>query len=342
MIFNKCPPHNRKFATDYHKQVARAVFAFVIKIMSSKSNCPRLFGIVKVLILLGFAVATQPGIFAQTTSASPVLRLETGLHTAPIRRIAVDRSGRWLVTASQDKTVRVWDVHTGELVRVLRVPIGLGIEGEIIAVALSPDGNTVAVSGYLKNEDANSVLIYLFDRESGHVKNLIDKLPTIVFNLEFSLDNRFLVATLSDRGVRLYETIAYRQIGIDTDYGDSSYGADFDRSGSHLVTSCDDGFLRLYAVNASGLRLISKQKAKGGTHPYGVKFSPDGKLIAVGFADTTAVNVLNAADLGFAFAPDTTDVSNGSLSKVVWSSDGSTLYAGAHTKWTVVIRFEVG
>ena len=55
------------------------------------------------------AVAPQSG------SPQPFLRLEAGMHTAPIRRIAVDGKERFLVTASHDKSVRVWDLVTGKL-----------------------------------------------------------------------------------------------------------------------------------------------------------------------------------------------------------------------------------
>ena len=70
------------------------------------------------------------------------------MHTATINRIAVDRAGRWAVTASDDKTARIWNLASGQLVRVLRVPLGEGDEGKLYAVALSPDGALVALGGF--------------------------------------------------------------------------------------------------------------------------------------------------------------------------------------------------
>ncbi|MFM7513816.1 MAG: hypothetical protein ACKO3F_10750, partial [Cyanobium sp.] len=57
-------------------------------------------------------------------SAKPFPAIEAGMHTAQINRIAVDRAGRWAVTASHDKTARIWNLATGQLERVLRVPLG--------------------------------------------------------------------------------------------------------------------------------------------------------------------------------------------------------------------------
>jgi WD40 repeat protein len=84
---------------------------------------------------------------AGSPPAEPILRIETGMHTALIKRIAVDGLGRYLATASDDKTCRVWDIKTGEQLRVLRPPIGLGNEGRLYSVAMSPDGRYVFCAG---------------------------------------------------------------------------------------------------------------------------------------------------------------------------------------------------
>jgi hypothetical protein len=78
----------------------------------------------------------------------PFLRIETGMHTAPIRGIGVDAACRLLATASEDKTVRLWSLPDGKLQRVVRLPIGEGIAGKVYAAALSPDGRWLAAGGW--------------------------------------------------------------------------------------------------------------------------------------------------------------------------------------------------
>ena len=59
--------------------------------------------------------------WAQT--AEPILRVEVGTHNAGIWDIAIDPSNRILVTGSEDKTVRVWDISgRGQQLRILRPP----------------------------------------------------------------------------------------------------------------------------------------------------------------------------------------------------------------------------
>ena len=43
-------------------------------------------------------------------TTEPILRIETEMHTAVIGRIGIDGENRYLVTASDDKTARVWEL----------------------------------------------------------------------------------------------------------------------------------------------------------------------------------------------------------------------------------------
>src|SRR4051794_23159857 len=78
----------------------------------------------------------------------PLFRIETGGHGAPILHAGVDGAGRVLVTGSLDKTLRVWELPSGKAVRVLRPPTGPGNLGKVYAVAVSPDGRTIAAGNW--------------------------------------------------------------------------------------------------------------------------------------------------------------------------------------------------
>ena len=275
-----------------------------------------------------FRAASSPA--AEAFPAAPMLRLETGMHTAPILRIDVDRDQRFLVSGSEDKTVRIWEATTGRLLRTLRVPLGEGTLGKISGVAISPDGASVAAGGYTGYIKKGGYEIYIYGRESGEVRHVIGDLPNVIHHLKFSPDGRYLAATLwGSNGLRVYETTNYKQIAADTHYGRGSFWVDFDSSG-RLVTTCSDGHIRLYG---SDFRLIQKRPAPGGKFPFGAAFSPDGRQIAVGYEDSTRVDVLSAETLELRFSADTADVNNGNLFTVAWSQDGRFLFAaGRYTR----------
>ncbi len=52
--------------------------------------------------------------FAQTPAEAPSLVLDAGGHTAAVNRVVWTRDNRNLISVSNDKTIRVWDVATGE------------------------------------------------------------------------------------------------------------------------------------------------------------------------------------------------------------------------------------
>jgi len=264
----------------------------------------------------------------------PMLRIETGMHTAMIKAVSVDAAGRWLVTASEDKTVRVWDLagsgdEGGRVkgpapTRVLRPSIGPGNEGKLFAVAISPDGGTIACGGWTGWDWRKSTSIYLFDRATGRMLKRLDGFPDVIKALRYSQDGKRLAVALgAGEGVYLLNTADWKLAGADKAYGNDCYGLDFDREG-RLVTASWDGLVRLYDGN---FQLAAKGKAPNGERPYSVAFSGDGSKVAVGCDDSRKVAVLSGNDLTPLYIPPG-GADNGSLFSVAWSPDGAALYAG--------------
>lgn len=282
--------------------------------------------VLTVLVVIGFIFLFSDVTIQAVTefTEEPILRLETGQHTAAVNRISVDGQQRFLVSGSADKTARVYDIKTGRLLQTLRIPIEDGDVGKIYAVAISPDGSTVAIGGWT-GKKAGEISIYLLERNTGKMIRRIGGLPNCIVHLTNSPDGRYLAAMFGKaNGIRIYETRNYQQIASDTDYGDSSYWCSFDNS-NRLVTTSWDGYIRLYNAD---FKLVQKKNAPGGSKPFSAVFSPGGQKIAVGYNDSTRVDVLSANDLKLLFSANTDDVVNRDLSTVTWSTDGRYLYAG--------------
>ena len=276
------------------------------------------------LLFYGLAGAAEP-------PTEPILRIETGLHTAPIRHIAVDSGGRWLATVSDDKTLRLWDLKKVSLLQTLRPPIDKGNIGKLYSVAISPDGAYIAAGGWTLWDKGTSV--YVFQRDGGKLAHHIGGLPNVIYDLAWSPDGRYLAAGMGGKsGVRIFRTDDYAMVGQDRDYGNMVQGLDFDSRG-RLITSSYDGLLRLYQVGPGGPQLLNKKTAPGGKRPVGVRFSPDGKKIAVGYYDAPAVSLLAADSLDFIAAPEARGMGKDTgLPVVCWSADGNTLFAGGTAK----------
>jgi WD40 repeat protein len=272
---------------------------------------------------------------------APILRLNTTAHSAGIWRIATDRENRYAVTASDDKTARIWSLADGRLLNVLRVPVGDGNMGRLYAVAMTPDGGTVALGGRtgVSGTEEN---IYVFDRASGAMRARLSGLPKAVMHLAFSADGHTLAAALGDpNGIRVYDVVGgYELLPSDTAYGGTAYWADFDREG-RLVTTSDDGFIRVYAPGRYDAP-VAKARGRGGDRPFSALFSPNGQRVAVGYDDRIAVDLLSSQDLTFIQAADTSDVTGPNVFITGWSADGRYLFAGGRGNNARVRRWEDG
>ena len=263
----------------------------------------------------------------------PILRIDPGMHTAPIRRIGVDAACTLLATASEDKTVRLWRLPEGRLLRTLHSPIGAGHAGKVNAVAVAPDGTWIAAGIDARDASLRGDVVYIFQGSSGVI---VARLGPVtggrISHLAVSADGRYLAATLqAGHGLRVWKRIGpnpanWRLVAEDKDYGGAaSYGAAFDRTGV-LYTVAFDGKLRRYrrGYRARPTLVVTR----GGKQPYSVATHPTGKGVAVGYNDTTAVEVYDGTTLARRFRADTEVFTHGNLFVVSWSADGARLYAG--------------
>ena len=105
-----------------------------------------LFGLVALAVAPALAQGQGPNAGTDLYDR-PVLAIDPGMHTARIWSQAVDAAGRFAVTGGDDRTVRIWSVADGKLLRTIWIPVGPENVGAIYAVAISPDGSTIAVGG---------------------------------------------------------------------------------------------------------------------------------------------------------------------------------------------------
>ena len=184
----------------------------------------------------------------------PVFRLETGGHTAMVRGLFFADNGKRLISAGDDKTIRIWDISNGRLEKTIRGQYGPGPEGMIYAAALSPDQRLLAVGGWMgpghdyQGEELGRIRIH--DLGTGEVVTMLTGHRDVVLSLAFSPDGQYLASGSFDHAVRLWcvedwnlksrELVGHRA-GV--------YGLDFSPDSKYLVSGGDDGDLCIWGVS---------------------------------------------------------------------------------------------
>lgn len=286
----------------------------------------------RALVALTMAGLAFGGVRASAQTADPILRVETGMHTTLIRRVVVDAPRNRLITSSDDKTVRVWQMPEARLLSILRVPIDSGHEGQLFGLAVSPDGRRVAAAGWTGWDWEGKGSIYLFDTETGDLVKRFTDLDETIGGMVWSPDGQHIAVGLQGRaGFRVLRADTGQVVAADPQYNDKILDIDISIHGRVVATGLD-GMVRLYAPD---FRLIGRRAIPGGTKPISVRFSPDGEQIAIGYLDGPVISIVSARDLSLLAQPNTTTIRDQvNFSTVVWSSDGNFVYGGGDYRGT--------
>ena len=297
----------------------------------------RIFLKVSVCVLAAMLGSAGTAPAQELPPQEPQLRIEARMHTAPVVRVGVNSGCTMLATGSHDKTVRLWRLPEGRLLRTLRVPAGPGNDGKIYSIAMAPDGSWVAAGGWDAAARTQRVnFVYIFDTATGSVVARLGPLGNVVNELAVSNDGNFLAVLAGSEGLRVWQRIGsdarqWQLVATDRDYGGKmAYGAAFDRRGT-LYTVAYDRKLRRYPPGYTGKPLTVF--TKGGAEPHSVEVHPAGDRVAVGFVDGAGVDIYDATTLAWRAAADVKGVDNGNVGSVAWSADGARLYgAGRYVK----------
>jgi WD40 repeat protein len=238
-------------------------------------------------------------------------------HTKAIVSIAFSPDGSLIASASDDQTIRLWNL-AGNPLALLE-----GHTDEVWGVSFSPDGQYIVSSSLDRT-------VRLWDIHGKNLKILLGH-ESGVYGISFSPDNQHIASASADKTVRIWNVNGTHLVL--SGHKDRVYGVSFSPDGRYIASASFDKTVRLWSIDGELINILEGHKDR----VWDVVFSFDGQYIASASSDKTVrlwstdgslINTLEGhsnAVYTVRFRPDDQYIASASSDKTIrlWKSDGT-------------------
>ena len=186
-------------------------------------------------------------------------------HTKSVRLVLFSPDGKYIASASEDKTIKLWLVASGECLKTLT-----GHNSTLKSLSFSPDGKYIASGGYDRT-------IKLWEVETGRcIKTLNAR------QVSFSPDGKYFASASQDKTIKLWEVETGRCIKTLIGHTQNVEVVCFSPDGRYLASASggwDDKSIKILSMD--DYKCIKTLKHYAFYSLESLSFSPDGKYIAL-------------------------------------------------------------
>ncbi|WP_375467918.1 AAA-like domain-containing protein, partial [uncultured Nostoc sp.] len=158
-------------------------------------------------------------------------------HRDSINSIVFSPDGKTLASASDDKTIKLWNLDTGKEITTLR-----GHSDSVISVVFSPDGKTLASASRDKT-------IKLWNLDTGKEITTLRGHSDSVISVVFSPDGKTLASASADKTIKLWNLDTRKEITTLRGHSDWLNSVVFSPDGKTLASASGDKTIKLWNLD---------------------------------------------------------------------------------------------
>ena len=275
----------------------------------------------------------SPTAQAGTTSTLPpqmqkwrCIQTLTG-HTDIVYSIAISRDREILASASADKTIKIWQLNTGQELHTL-----WGHTHAVLSIAISPDGEILASGSADKT-------IKIWQLSTGRELRTLRGHSGQVYSVAISPNGDILVSGSEDKAIAIWQISTGRVLrtigGWFSGHSDMVRAVAINPRGQSLASGSADKIIKIWQLGTGKeLRNFTGHTSWVRT----VAFSPDGQILASGSSDKTIKIWQVSTGWGLRSLTGHTNW----VRSVAFSPDGGILASGSDDKTLKIWQLDTG
>ncbi|MFX0106738.1 MAG: WD40 repeat domain-containing protein [Candidatus Hodarchaeota archaeon] len=198
-------------------------------------------------------------------------------NSAHINAVAVTPDNRYVLTGGDDGKVRIWDIDSGVLLRVL------DHSESIYSIKVSPNGQYLIVGAKAQPGTDERGLIWIWEFDLGVLLHTLDGHDGHVTRLTMTADSRYILSGSQDGSVKLWDLETGTLLNDMRGHDAAILAIKLTPDGRHIVTGSADGTLRLWQLHG-GVLIHSIPHTE---NIHSIVVSDDARRIATGDVDGT-------------------------------------------------------